>query len=77
MNVLFPQTVFVAVLHIAFAGINHKNAGTISSILFVQHQNTGRNSCAIEQVSRQTNNTFDITPVNDLFADVSLGIATE
>ena len=77
MNVLFSQTVFVAVLHIAFAGVNHENAGTISSILLIQHQDTGRNSCAIEQVSRQTNNAFNITPVNDLFADVSLGIATE
>ena len=77
MNILFPQAVLVAVLYIAFAGVNHKNAGTISSILFVQHQDTGRNSRAIEQVGRQTNNAFDITSVNDLFADVSLGIATE
>ena len=77
MNILFPQAVLVAILYIAFAGVNHENAGTISSILFIQHQDTGRNSCAIEQVSRQTNNAFDITPVNDLFADVSLGITTE
>ena len=77
MNVLFPQTVFVAVLHIAFAGVNHKNAGTLCGILFIQHQDTGRNSRAIEQVSRQPNNAFDITSVNDLFADVSLSITTE
>ena len=77
MDILLPQAVLVAVLYIVPAGIDHKNAGALRSILFIYHQDTGRNSRSIEQVGGQSNNAFDITPVNDLFADVSLGIATE
>ena len=77
MDILLPQAVLVAVLYIVPAGIDHKNAGALRSILFIYHQDTGRNPCAIEQVGGQANQSLDIPPIYNSFADVRFCIAAK
>lgn len=53
------------------------NAPPLRSIGFVDDNDTGGNSRAIEQVCGQTNNALDIALVNDGLTDRRLCIATE
>ena len=58
MQILLSQSVLVTILDIAFTRIYHKDTFTALCILFIYHNNTGRNTCTIKQVSRQAYNAF-------------------
>ncbi len=48
MNVLMAQTVLVAILHKALAGVDHEDTLAARGILLVEHKNTSRDACAIK-----------------------------
>ena len=77
MNILAAQAVFIAVFGKAFAGIDHKDAAASVRVLFINHDNTGRNAGAIKQVGRQTDNAFDVALFNQVFTNARFGVATE
>ncbi|MNG06419.1 hypothetical protein D3C84_896570 [compost metagenome] len=52
VNVLLAQAVFVAIFDKAFAGIEHKDAFATVRLLFIQHDDAGRDTGAIKQVGR-------------------------
>ena len=52
MYILVAQTILVAILHIAFTGIDHKDTRASRSILLVQDDNAGRDTGAVEEVGR-------------------------
>ena len=59
------------------AGINKQDV-VILLTAFLEHQDTGRDACAIEDVGRQTDDGIHIVLfLNEETADYTLGIATE
>ena len=59
------------------AGINEQNI-VILLTAFLEHQDTGRDACAIEYIGRQTDDGIHIVLLlNEETADYALGIATE
>ena len=90
MNVLFAQTVFIAVFNKAARCVNHKHAaatndlprtifGKLGSlgVFFVDHDNAGRNARAVKQVGRQPDNAFNETKVEQFGTDTRFGIAAK
>ena len=77
MNVLRAKSIFIAVFHKTFAGIDHKDGSTGFGFGFVDHNNAGGNTGTIEQVGRQSDNAFDITLMNNLATDFCFGISPE
>jgi len=77
MNILFPQPVLVAVFHESFACINHEDSFSVGSVFFVQNNYTGRDTCAVKKVGRQTNNTFYVPLFNYVFTYFSFSTTPE
>jgi len=77
VNVLVAQAVLVAVLHEAFAGVDHEDASAGGGMLLVEHQDAGRDAGAIEQVGRQADDALDVAAADDILADGCLGVAAE
>src|SRR5690606_26930718 len=65
INVLLAKSVFVAIFYKAFSSINHKNTFSVLGILLVNYYNSGRNSCTVKQVGRQTDKSFYISFLNE------------
>ena len=59
MDILGTQAVLIAVLHEAFRGIDHEDAGTRVGVLLVEHDDAGGNAGAIKQVWRQADDALD------------------
>ncbi|MNO68732.1 hypothetical protein D3C76_595710 [compost metagenome] len=86
MDVLLAQPVLVAIFDKAFAGIDHKQPllmvsqcieGAGVGALFVDDDDAGRNTGAVEQVGRQTDDPLDIALLEQVLADTRLGIAAK
>ena len=77
VDVLLAQAVLVAILDKSLAGINHENTPASSGILLVEHQNTGRDAGAIEEVGWQADDPLENTGTDKLLTNDSLGIAPE
>ena len=58
VNILFAEAILVAILLESFAGIYHKNAFPVISILFVDNYNTRRDASSVEKVCRKPDNAF-------------------
>ena len=50
MNVLCAEPVFVAVLEEPLAGINHEDTSAMYGVLLVNHEDTGGDTGAVEQI---------------------------
>ena len=77
VNITLAQTVLVAVLYVSTAGINHKDALSVCSTLFVNHENTSSNAGAVEQVCREADDTLDPVLLDNCLSDGGLGISSE
>ncbi len=77
VNVLLAQTVLVAVLDEALAGINHKDALAGGSVFLVEHEDARRDARAVEQIGRQADDALQIAGADELFTDHRLGVAAE
>lgn len=77
VDVLRTQPVLRPVPHEPAAGVDHEDALALLRVLFVEHDDAGRDAGAKEQVGRQADNAFDITPADQITADFRLGIAPE
>lgn len=86
MNVLGAQAIFIAVFNKALTGIDHKDAlltlaisveRSELGIFFIDDNNACRDTRAVEQVSGQANDAFDITLFEQIFTNTRFGIATE
>jgi hypothetical protein len=53
------QTVLVAVLHVALAGVDHEYALTADRTFLVQHQDAGGDAGAVEQIGGQADDALD------------------
>src|SRR5207249_11336898 len=76
-DIPFAEAILVAVLYEALGSVDHENAPTASGVLFVEDDDAGRDSCAVEQVCRKPNDAFDIAAFDDVAADLALRTATE
>ena len=52
MDVLRAESVFVAIFEETFAGIYHKDAGAMVSVLFVNNDNTSGDPSPVKQIGR-------------------------
>lgn len=77
MDVLAAQTVFVAVFHKAFTGVDHEDAGAGLGMLLVDHDDTSGNAGAVKKVGRQTDDSFDVPPADQVAPDMRLDITPE
>ena len=77
INITLAQTVLVAVLYKIVACVDHKDAGALIRIFFVNDNNACRDTGTIEQVCRQTNDTLDVTGFDQGFSNFALCVATE
>src|SRR5699024_6190683 len=64
VNILFAQSIFVSIFYKTFSTIYHKNAISVLRPFFINDNNTSWDSRSVEQVGRQTNNTFDVASFN-------------
>ena len=46
-------------------------------ILFIDHDNAGRNPCAVKQIGRQADDAFDVSSPNDVPSNLRFGISSE
>src|SRR6266567_2542452 len=74
VDVLVAQSVLVAILHKALAGIDHEDTGAARGVFLIEDDDTGRDAGAIKQVGRQADDALDIPLADDLRADLGLGI---
>ena len=77
MDVLGAQTVLVAVLEEALAGVNHEDAGASVSLLLVDDQDAGWDAGAVEQVGGQADEALEQAAPDELAADSGLLVATK
>ena len=77
INIPLTQAILVAVFYEVPAGINHKNASALISIFLVDDNDTSRNTCAIEQICRQPDDSLDKSGPDKGLSDFTLGITTE
>ncbi len=81
VDVLLAQSVLVAVLDVALAGVDHEDATLLTlagrGAGLVQHQDAGWNAGAIEQVGRQADDPFQDAGADELPSDDSLCVATK
>ena len=59
VDVALAQTVLVAVLHEALAGVNHEDAAASARVFLVHDDDAGRYAGAVEQVRRQPDDALD------------------
>ena len=72
VNILLTQAVFVTVFYKTFRGVDHKDAFAVVGVFLIQHNNAGRDTGAIKKIRRQPNDAFNVSPVNNIFADLGL-----
>ena len=77
MDVLLAQAVFIAILNVTLAGINHEDALAGGGIFLVEYQDAGGDAGAVKEVGGQTDDSFEVAGTNELGADDRLGIAAE
>ena len=77
MNILVAQTVFRPVLHKPFTCIDHEHSFSVACIFLVNHNQAGRNTGAVKQVGRQTNDAFNVSFANQVLAYLRFGISTK
>ena len=77
VNITFTQTVFISVLNVPTAGINHKDTLTICRTLFVNNKNACSDTGTIKQVCRKADDTLDPMLLNNSFPDSSFRVSTE
>ena len=77
IDITFTQTILVAVLNVPTAGINHKDALSVCSAFFINHEHAGGYAGTIEQVCRKTNNALDPVLLYNRFSNGRFGISTE
>ena len=58
-NVLFPEAVFISVLLISPAGVNHENAVSGFRVLLVDNHDTGRDSRPVKEIRGEADNAFN------------------
>ena len=77
VDILFAQSVLVAVLLKAAAGVDHEDAFSFVSILFVYDDNTSWDTGAEEQVSWKADDALNISFAENGFPDRFFRIASE
>ena len=77
VNITFTQTVFISVLNVPTAGINHKDALSVCSSFFINHEHAGGYAGAVKQVCRKADNTLDPVLLYNCFSNSRFGISTE
>ena len=77
LDVLLAQAILSSILHIAILCVDEEDALTAIFTLLIDDNNGGRNSCPKEDIGRQSDNTFYITLLDDVFANSILRIASE
>src|SRR5437016_8319788 len=64
VNVLGTKAILGAVLHKAHTGIDHEDALAGVSVLFVDNNDAGGDSGAVEEISGQSDDALDVAPAN-------------
>ena len=77
VDVLAAQAVFVAILHVALAGIDHKDAFAGVGVFLVDDDNAGGDAGAVKQVGGQADDAFDVALFDEVFADAGFGVTPE
>ena len=77
IDIPLTQAVLIAILHEVMAGIDHKDTSTLIRIFLVNDNDASRDTGAIEQIGRQTNDALDIACFDQILTNSSLCIATE
>ena len=77
MDVLLAEAVLVAVLHEALGGVDHEDALAGVRAFLVEHDDAGGDAGAVEEVRRQADDALDVATLDEVAADVGLGIAAK
>src|SRR5436305_1118307 len=77
MDVLFTQTILVTVFDECLACIYHENFVTTLRFFFVKHNDASRNSSPIKKIRGQSNYSFDVTTLKNIFSDCPLSTSTK
>ena len=77
IDISFTQTILVAVLNVPTAGINHKDALSVCSSFFINHEHAGGYAGAVKQVCRKADNALDPVLLYNCFSNSRFGISTE
>jgi hypothetical protein len=77
VDVLVTETVLRAFFSTAFRRINHENAFARLRVLFIEHEDAGRNVSPVKEVCRQADDALEDTGADEMLAYDSLDIATE
>src|SRR5690554_704736 len=77
VDVLGAQAVFVAILHKALAGIDHKDALAGMSVFLVDNDDAGGNAGTVKQVGGQAVDALDVALLDQILTDAGFGVATE
>jgi len=82
VDVLGAQAVLEAVLHEAAAGVDHEEAAGLGvepglGFGLVDHDDAGGDAGAVKEVGRQADDALEVTPADQVAADVGLRVAAE
>ena len=77
MNVARAETVLVAVLDEALAGVDHEDAFAGLRLRLIDHHDAGGDAGAVKEVGGQTDDGLEVALADEIFADGGLGIAAE
>ena len=77
VDVLGAEPVLVAVFDERFGSVNHEYALAGRSGFLVEHDDAGRDTRAVKQIRRQTNDALDVAALDDIFADGGLSAAAK
>ena len=77
IDITFTQTILVAVLNVPTTGINHKDALSVCSTLFIDHKHAGSYAGAVKQVCRKADDALNPMFLDNSLSDGSFCVSTE
>jgi hypothetical protein len=74
---LLPSLVLVAILAVAFAGVDHEDAFSGVGFFLVDDDDAGGDAGAVEEVGGQAYDAFDVASADQIAADFAFGVGSE
>jgi len=71
------EAVFVAVLEVAGAGVDHEDAFAGVGVFLVDDDDAGGDAGAVEEVGGEADDAFDVALTDEIAADFGFGVASE
>ena len=77
IDITFTQTILVAVLNVPTAGINHKDALSVCSAFFINHEHAGGYAGAVKQICRKADDALNPMLLDNSLSDGGFCVPTE